>query len=88
MDKLADGVLNFSGRSLPIFVWRTALLGMRDEALDAGAEALDATRELGGKVRTDIEDRRYKRLSKRFDRMSQKRSEREHIEAQTEGLEE
>ena len=57
---------------------------MRDEALDAGAEALDATRELGGKVRTDIEDRRYKRLSKRFDRMSQKRSEREH----TEGLEE
>lgn len=68
--------------------WRTALLGMRDEALDAGAEALDATRELGGKVRTDIEDRRYKRLSKRFDRMSQKRSEREQIKGQTESLEE
>lgn len=66
--------------------WRAALGGIRDEAVGKGAQgvkgvrrfggrAVDDTKQLTGRVKENVGEQRTKRLQKRIDRLTQKRSE-------------
>lgn len=58
--------------------WRSALLGMRDEALEAGAQSVETVRRASDKARTSFEEGRDRRLDKRIEKLSRKRAERGH----------